>query len=107
MEMWQGSQLLRLSQMTGAACRRRYSCTRARTRFLHEPNVTLVLYRCSPGACVASSKAVAKAQMKTHRRGRAMKLATSDVAAADGIDGAIATTVAKRIAPAYMYLSQP
>ena len=106
MEMWQGSQLLRLSQMTGAACRRRYSCTRARTRFLHEPNVTLVLYRCSPGACVASSKAVTKAQMKTHRRGRAMKLATSDVAA-DGIDGAVATTVAKRIAPAYMYLSQP
>ena len=44
--------------------------------------------------------------MKTHRRGRAMKLATSDVAA-DGIDGAVATTVAKRIAPAYMYLSQP
>lgn len=78
--MWQGSQLLRLSQMTGAACRRRYSCTRARTRFLHEPNVTLVLYRCSPGACVASSKAVAKAQMKTHRRGRAMKLATSEAA---------------------------
>jgi hypothetical protein len=35
-----------------------------------------------------------------------MKLATSDVAA-DGIDGSFATTVAKRIAPAYMYLSQP